>query len=703
MPDPEFSVEQIGAIVRNLRQEREPHNARLRVRRMLVEMAQDAKTASATGTYLAPPFDKSKLIIKTLIGDVVDTLQHYTSRMAANPPVVSVLPVAIGRENVTKAAEQHAAEEERLLGGLWHAARGRQAQWKASWSKAWGRVGWYLTLPREASWGLPQREYFDDLTDDEIEELKRAGKVTEVNGRKAESAGSWMDRRRATAQGNAIAGRSLFTLEEFPPDMVYPRFDADGSKYLAIIADVPATDFAPGSDAARDAAKRAGITDEQDIDRYGLYMGPDGKIAGGVSVGGEPGSQRRSGFWQLTRFITRYEIYYLVSPLANEAAGTIVWHDRHDAGVVPCVPSPAIVTDSGRPGAEYSSPMEAVFAIAPIINQIETLLSNVAVWNALPRFIVETADGRPVRDPETGEPKILMGEPGIGFDPKEIEAVGGKVRQLVIDADLLLKLLEFYAVQLDEAKPSPASTGSSGTSGAAWTLRQIIMQSQQTLQQPVDNDADAWLQIMKIWIGWLRKLDEPVFMFAAPGKRRDDQTRRGLLEFDPANLVESIKVVEDSNTASDRVVLQQAGLELRAAGVITDREYFETYALEEDPEEAELLMHVQQVKRLVMMGDTSQIQPGSVLFNVAHAVQGRVYFQLLEQVPNMALAEAERMSEVAQAAAAVEEGAPEGEAGGNVAEAMGIRQQGIGMGLDQPGEPAGALPSVAPAAPGVGR
>jgi hypothetical protein len=417
-------------------------------------------------------------------------------------------------------------------------------------------------------------------------------------------------------------------------------------------------------------------------------------MEGGVTAGGEPDSHQSTQSFTLTRFVTRSEIYYLVSASGRVGQGKVIWYENHGADEVPVVWVPAIRTDSDRPGAESSSPLESVFALTPIINQLETLLSLVASYNATPRWIVETTEGNLVRDPLTGDPLMVGKEPTVGLDPKDAQPVAGRVRQLVIEADILERLLIFYSEQLRRASPRGVTPEAVGSSAPAWNVRQFITEEQQTLQQPVTNNAAAVQVVMRIWVRWMRQLDVPVMMFAIPGERADQKSRRGMIEFEPADLVETLHVSQDSNTASDRIVLQQAGIELLESGRIDDHEYFETYALAADPEEAELRSYVQAVKRFVLLGDTRTIQEGSVLFNVANAVQGRVFFELMERSPNMALAQAQQMAAQALEAAAVP--SPER---GNVAEVIGARQAGIGASLTQPGSAGGGAASVPPAPP----
>lgn len=701
MPDhtPQFTAEQIGHISQELQNEYREHNNRLRVRRLLVEMAQDAKMDPKTGTYVPEPFTKSDLIIKSLLGDVVDGIQHFTSRIAANDPQVAITPVSIDKRDISKTLEENAAEQERLLMSIWFAAGGKSAQWRVAWSQTWGRVGWYLTLPRDAAWGLPDRTYYDDLTDDVVDQLRRAGKVApapleDSSGKlkHAESGVSWLDRRREAAQQNAIIGRSLMTLEALPPDMVYVRKDGDGIgvqaiKYGLVVKEVPNADFEAGSDLMKRAAAHDSSYDG-DLDKYGIYMDDDGNIIGGVTQGGEEGSVRYKGSWGLTIFLTRQEVYYYATRSGPTSTGKIIWHDVHGDGVVPLVPVPAMVTDSWRPGAEYSSPMEGVFALAPLLNQLATLGTNVASWNALGRFVIEKADGTLLRNPETGDPIFTGNEPGIGFDPREVTVTEGKVKQLTIDAGFLMQWMDFYSTKMQQSAPRGITPDAVGAGSPAWSVRQFITEQQADLRQPVDHHAQAVQDVMHIWIGRLRRLDEKIIGFAAPGLRKDAQSRRGLIEFDPKDLTDAIHVSQPSQTAADRIVLDQAGVEKWREGLIDFRQYAEEYALEPDPEQAEARFWIGKVKNFVLLGDPTQILPGSVLFDISNAARGQVFLEMLERSPNFALAEAEKMA---------------GEAQGNAAQQLGLVQPGQGMATTQPSSPGAGAPDVPAQAPAIAR
>lgn len=694
-----MSEAQIGALVSALHREYAQHNARLYVRRLLIEMGTDTTQHNDTGTNVVAPFDKSSLIIKTVTGDAVQTVQHYASRFSANPPIPYVVQTPIRSARVSAKMKETAADEENLLKSMWETAGGPRLQNQIAWSQAWGRVGWYFTLPRDAAWGLPDREYFTSLTDDELVELRKGGKITEVeDGKYAESAESWFDRTREKIQEQAINGESMFILRAYPPDMVLPRYDDDGNlKFGAIVMEMPQEDCKPGSEMMKAAGKYAEV---EDPSQYGIWM-EGNKVVGGIPRGGEPHSTKGRS-WSLIIGVTADEIYYMVAPRgANFTQGRIIYSAYHGAGIVPLIPAPAYVTDSRKPGAEYSSPCEPVFAMQPLLNQAETLLSNVASYNSIPRWVIEDESGNLVRDPETGQPKMVDQDAVTpGTDPSQAAVVGGKIKQLEIKADILVDLMRFYSAEMEKARPSPIMTGSAGTSGPAWNLRQQIEQINENLREPAQNHARAMKTIFQLWIRWMRILDLPVVMGFAPGKRNSKTNTRALIEVDPADLTEAIVVEQDSQSASDRIVLDQVGIEKLEKGLIDLETYYERYAREEDPEDAIMRLYLYRIEQAVMFGDNNQIQPGSLLSDVVQAVRGQITYEMLRRSPNFAIATAEAMTAEQQQMA--QQQLPAGgfgsnqiaETGGNIAEVSGIRQPGLGMPMDLQGGPAAMPASV---------
>ena len=693
------SEAELSSIIGRLERDFDRYNTRMKVRRALIERLSEKVEANELGINIPKPFDESKLLIQTMIGEVVEGVQHYASRISANPPQ-PIVPRIVEGKSVAERVEKTSAEQERILVSIWEACNGPALQYETAWAQSAFRVGWYLTLPVDASWGLPDREYYDELSDEQIDELKREGKVSPVpdeDGRFMESGEVWTERRRKKMKDDALNARKLFTLEAFAGDMVRARYDADGVKYGYVIEEVPTSDFMPGTDLAKRVANHFGVKG-QDVSQFGIMISKDGKVTAGVSVGGERDSQNATAC-NLIRFFDREKSYYLVAAQGSPEGAKLIWEGEHGAGQCPLVPVPGIRTGARTPGSEYSSPMESVFAYAPLLNQIETLLSNVATYNAIPRWVVQKPDGSLLVDPATGDPKIIVGETVPGLDPSQAQAIEGTVVQLKIDADLLLELLKVYALQMKDAMPSTISRGEGATSGPAWTWRQAITQAQEDLKQPTANHAGAIAEIFRMWTRWLRLLDVPIYAVTAPRNR--GQNVRGLIEFDPRDLVEWIEVRQSSNSASDRVALQQHGLELfTGARVIDAQTYFSDYALEDDPHDAEMRMWTQRVVDIVM-GVGPPAPPNTVLAQVVQAVQGRLFLAMMERSPNAALLQAELLAAQAQQQNPAQQGMtvdsiptnmqPEG---GNVAAATGLRQPGLGMGEQLQGNPEMGAPNI---------
>ena len=707
MPEMQFTEKQIGRILHELHRERAPYLRRMAGRRLLLNLASDKVDDPLTGTWLPDPFDKSTLIIRSLMGDISDVLNNYKARIAANEPQISVIPVASTKKGtVTKTVDEQASEQERLLQSQWLMAGGRAAQRQAAYSQSWGRAGWYLTLPRDASFGLPARRYFEtgELTDDEIDELRRKGEIEPdptAEQRFREVGETWLERRQAEAQENAVNGTSLFTLEEYPSDMVLPRYETDGTanktlKYGFVIKEMPGADFLPGTEMARAAARTAlamGKEDfpDGDIDKYGIYVNDDGDIEGGLTEGGEEYSNVAKRRWTMAIFATRTEVYWYVTVTPGTSSGIIVHHEKHGADEVPLIPIAAEHTDSASPGAEFSSPMESVFASTPLINQLQTLLSNVATWNALGRFYIIQPDGTPLTDDE-GELVTLTQEDLIGGDPGSVYITKGEVRQLTIDSGTLDSILQLYLERFDQNKPSPVTEGVAGATAAAWQVRQLLSASDELLQEPVDNHAEGMRRVLSIWIRWMRMLDEPVYAFSVPSARRNERSVRGLVEFDPEDLVGTIRVEQSSQNTQQRIALRAAGQEELAQGLISRERYYAEFALEQDPEAAMLDADINMISDVVLTGNLENVQAGSVFADVAQAVRGELSLELLARSPNFALAEAERMAaNVAAATAPPTPGAP---GDGNLSQATGTVEPGLGMPLQQAGSPDSQAPQA---------
>lgn len=726
VPDNAISVELIRSLLKRQRDAYAQCHLNVRVRRMLINRDISLIQSNLTGTVLPPPFNKTSLGIKSMEAAPMRAAQHYATRIASNVPDISVIRTT-SRDAVSATVDREAGKQERVDAALWEEMGGRQKQWEMGWTMSVGSVGYYVIQPRDAGFGLPDRLHYTDRTDDEIAELKRLGVTspvveTDANSGKliyAERADVWAARRDNASRERAVAGTSLFTLEVFPWDQVLCERDIDGIKWAAIVSEIPADMCAPGSDLAYAAAAKDGVPMD-DRGLYGLFRDPNGgKIIGGISRGQPVGYPQNSGTFTLIRFYTRSEYVILIGGQYSVDGAREIYRGRHgcrDGGAPACpvVEVPFMRTDVNVPGNEFATALSQVFAYVPLLNQLMTLRSNATAYNLLPRWVVEQKDGTILRD-EDGEPVIVENAQVPGLNPNEATAYPGTLRQLTIETSDSDELLKIYIEQLALAMPAAVTSGAAGASAAAWQVRQLIQQSQEVLRQPVDNHSSAVRTILRMCHSWLRELDERIYFYTAPGHRSRRDDMHGLIEFNPADFTDSIKVVQELDTAEEATVREQEGLELLKAGVVTYEVFFEDYAKRQDSRQAVIDMYVQQVINHVMGGIPAA--PGSIIQIVADSVRGMITYQLLQSSPNFAIASAEAQMSQMQAGApnaggggvppGAEESMPGGQAGapqgppgsqGNVAYATGTAQPGMGMNASLNGQ-LGANPGLGSTGP----
>lgn len=623
-------------------------NLTMRIRRALISRYIAPNDQPRTGTYIAPPFNRTSLAIRTAIGAPAEGVQHYATRVSSNAPDIEVTPLS-AKDEVTVTVDRMAGEQERVDAQLWDEAGGRDVQWKWGWAASTGGVAYLLTLPRDADFGLPDRMYFDD-TDDQVAFLRENGRLgppIELPSGKmiyAEHGDVWAARRKEASKRRAVDGRSLFSLRVYPRDMVVRDYDGDGTslKYAAIIEDVPFDACGPGSEIAMAWAKRAGKP-RDDWSMYQLFLNKQGRIIGGIPQGIPLGSDyKRADHFTIIRYFDRME-YVIAIGAQNDVEGAVeVYRGEHGCriGGVPACPVEEVAfyrADNNIPGNEFSTALEGVFALTPLLNQIMTLRSNVAAFNMIPRWVVELKDGSILRG-EDGEPKIVNAEEVPGLDPQEAAAYEGTLKQLTITSDDSDRLLEIYLELLAKSLPAPVTTGVSGSSAPAWQVQQLIQQAQEKLRQPVDNFAQAVRRIIMRWHSWLRQLDTPIYFFAAPGKRRDARNVRGLIEFNPRDLTDAIMVRLQLDTPAERSVLVEQGRTLLAQGLITYEDFYRDYMGVQDSRQAVINMYVQQAVNHVM--GVTPAPPGSEIQIIADGVRGALHYELLNTSPNYALANA---------------------------------------------------------------
>ena len=687
----------------------------MRVRRLLVSRDDQSGDAQYLGTSLPAPFNSTSLAIRTMIDAPASAAQHYASRISSNKPDIEVVPI-VARNEASATVEKMAGAQERLDSALWDTIGGRREQWRIGWAMSLGGVGYYLALPRDADFGLPDRIYYDDLTDDELSALKSKGKVTTTKvpspsgSSYAEPGDVWHERRKQALEDRNISGRSLFTLRAFPRDMVQVEKDIDGVKWGFITEEIPGSSCGMGSEIALSAAKHHGV-DPKDYDQFGIFTDSTGNVVGGVSQGGPPNSDwKRDDVMTIVRVFDRLEQVIYISPRGSVESGYEVYRGDHGCTVqgspaCPIVEVPFFNTDTDVPRQAFSTPLDKVFAYTPLINQIQTLRSNATVFNLIPRWVIELKDGSILRG-EDGEPKVVESGQVPGLNPNEAAAYPGTLKQLTIETADTDSLLRIYIEQLMMAMPAAVTTGASGTSGAAWTAQTLIQQAQETLRQPVDNHANAVRTIMQMFHGWMRDLDLPMYFYSAPGKRSSQRTVRGTIEFHPKNLTDSIRVTQELDTPEEQTVRIQVGMGLWQSGAITDDVFASDYLKTPDARQWVIDRYVQMIKNYVIYGQVPSnsnpnIFPQSLLVQVADGIRGAIHYELLNKSPNYALASARQGAQQVQQQMAQNapsqlmnptetDRVPPGEQ--NIATAVGIRQPGIGMAPTLEGQLGAAVP-----------
>lgn len=678
----------------------------MRIRRMLVSRDRSVAYQNQTGTLLPPPFNETSLAIRSMIGEASKAVHIAASRITANTPDIAVIPLS-PKDEIGTVASREAGMQERLDAQLFYENGGVDCQWEAAWAKSIGGAAFYLTLPRDADFGLPDRLFYDE-SDEELEALRRIGKVSSVprtlpSGRMvyAEHGDVWAARRRGKMREQAEAGRSLFTLQVYPRDMVLKERDRESRdlKWAAIVEEIPAVALAAGSDFARSVARAKGITaDDQGL--WGVFWDTDKKrIIGGIAKGGPLDSAKSAqDAFTLIRFFNREEQVILVAPRGSVQGATEIWRGKHGCTVqgapaCPVVEDPFYRTDVNVTGKEYATALDPVFGYVPLINQVLTVESNAAMINGIPRMVGDASkapDGAPIRGVD-GQPATTASTPVPGLDPREMAVYPFPVSQLLINEESLRALLVIYFERLEAVMPTLGGDAS-GADAAAWAIQMRIQEGQQPYQKPVANSCQAITGIVQRWHGWMRQLDVPVYFFAAPGHRKSRQELRGLIEFDPKHLTDSIRVTQSLDTPSESTIRIQVGMELWQAGLIDDEEFYDKYAREQDSRDAVIRRYVQATVNYVVLGQMPlNFAPGGIVqpvfMQVADGVRGEVHYELINGSEDYAWSVARNMASQAQAMAV---GTQTQQTSPSVAEVTGARVPGVGMAPSLPQQLGGA-------------
>lgn len=657
-PEARWTDEDISKIVRDLMVRFEARDQRYLLRDALLFRRQWDENKQ--GLAIPDPFNKSKTLIKHATGILIDRGQFLASKATENTPNIQVNVQSTGeeptRQNLTRAKEQ----EDAFNGIYWEADQAHETpmQQQIGFSAVTKGVGWYHVYENALGWpsATVGRVFYTDLSDEEIDRLQDADAITDVfpeRGKEfqyAESLNLWERRKLDAQRESASDGRSLFIFEVPHPGSIYYRKDSQGISLAAIIEEVPMWDME---------------------DEFGVVEDEHGNIVIGQDRGSPPvqlnASQRT---WIRIRLWTRDEVYYYVSKHQGgkpAGAGTIVFHSKHDYGEVPLFPCAANQTDSPLPEEEFIPLLEGAYALVPGYQQILTLLSNAAIFNTTPRFVIIRRDGTPVIDADTGEPLIVETENVAGLDPQiaaVIETGGGDFQQLKIEnVDDLIKLVELYSAALDQTLPPEAATGASGSDEPAWGTRLKQAAANVKLTPVVRNHPRGLRKAMRMVARIIRHRKQRVVIYSKPKRRGKNANVRGEIELNPDHVTLDISVRQDDHDAQERIVMTQIGMEMLEANRIGPIEFYEDWKGSDDPYGDLQSALAWQVARALL--DTVMIP------RIITRVQGR----LAALTPNEAQAQSEGMVAATDPRPDMKPGEP--------AAVAGIRQPGVEQGVTQ--------------------
>ncbi len=706
-----FDDRAISRAIHRVRREFSARDEKLKLRRALIFRRQGDVEAAHLGIHVPAPFDESRLIFKIMAG-LSDDAMFIGASLAQNAPIFQVNRITTADRDVSERAEKNADKQEQAWNGLYWSAqrqRGINFQRLLGWSQAVDGVGWYFSIPRDAAFGLPDRAFFEERTDEEIDKLITSGDATittddEGDEKPAESADLWFKRRRDTSKQDAIDGKTLFYVDVIPDGSFYWERD-ESSLSMGFTSELlPSALFGPDSDIAKLAARFLG---DKHWAEYGIVINKTGQIVAGVGEGESRdsqsgGSSGRSGgdrffhnsavdttrtMLMIHKVYTRDEIYYVISGDRDGDDGKIIWSSPHNMQEVPFWPVSYFDTGASDPADRYLPALDGAFAYTPLINSAFTFLSSVGAYRAFPRFVIETPAGDLQIDPKDGRPLVLTREQTVGLDPSEVAIIhGGTIKPLDVgDPAVMMQILNFFLQANQAVLPTDSETGAGGGGGPAWAISLRQQAAGVQYGPAIDSHREAMTDMGRFWANQLRLLDEHIFLIGAPGHRASERKRRGLIEIDTKDITTDLWVFQSSNNLQEKASLQQSGIAMRQAGAIDDLRMVEEFFEVPDALNYVLDMYAQRVVDATLLGPNEQIPPGSLLFDVAQANRGLAIEQLIAESPAFAMA----LAEFNVINGPNQEGTDSFNRGlgGPVAEPFGMRSPGIGASTTQPALP----------------
>ena len=642
--DSRWDRNDVSSIVRELMERFQARDDQLMLREALVFRRN--WNEQKTGQYAPPPYNESPTLIKHATGILIDRAQHLAAKAAENPPNVRVNVLTSSTGNASDKAIRAAGNQQAALDAIEYEndlnTDDNQQQQIAFFATILG-VGWYHEYENDLGWNAPARRYFDDLSEEQIEEMRATGKlVTAIPNQdgntNAESLDLWEQRKAAARKESAARGESLFTQEVFHPGSIYYRKDTRGISLIAVVEEVPLWDI---------------------HEEFGVVEDENGEIVIGTDRGGPIQGLEVSGkTWIRIRLWTRDEVYYYVSRHQGgkpTGVGRIVYHSKHDYGEVPFWPSAAFGTGMHLPEEEYIPLLEGAYAMVPGYNQVLTLLSNAAIINTTPRYILIQNNGSPVLDPD-GNTMFFETDNINGLTPDLMAVIegGGTLQQAKIEnVNDIITLLEVYSRQLDDTLPPEAATGASSQHEPAWGTRLKQAAANIKIGPLVDNHARAKTKQNRWRSRIIKHRGQKVVLYSRPQREGEIASARRELSLDPDEISLNISVSQDQHDAQERITMMQVMTEMYTAGLIGPIEFYRDGMGKDDP-----LAAYQEAKA----GQLAEaIYQNISVPRIMERVQGR----LAQRTPNEIQSEAEANARPDVKAA-------------NPAEAAAIRQPGVG-------------------------
>ena len=669
-----------------------------------------------TGTFVPPPYDESALVVPYMDGMIAHAAGWMAQSLCDNAPKVIVHRHDTTDRDTRQLAQAQENELEAFLNGvLYETDKIQRIHRKAAWYQVTRGAGVLFCLPRDASWGLPDRRYFDELTAPEVQDLMRRGKAhldgpsTDPATKAVESIDLWNARRDLAARKRATErvrqgphnGRTLFDIQVFPLEQFFYEEDSAGISRACVSQEIPYDLLAAGGLLATEAAD---YLDDDDIRQFGMRVTDDGAISAGVPRGSSEDLPRenldRSTFI-LTRYIDREEIIYHVSTLANARGGKVVWSTPHNLGEVPFYIMAGTETGDDSPSRAYLPLLYGSYAITPGLNSKMTLLSVVNGFRNIPRYVIQKSrrggtgqdQGTQIQgqDAQTGNPQVINYMDMLGLNPEQVAViVDGEVKELMPgDPSGLLNEIQFLMGIQNSILPSPSETGSDTSSGPAWGKLLLQTAASNRYKGSIESRENAWTRCMQMIARQLMALGDPVYFYPIADPVDPRQTR-AIIRLDPSMIHCDLRVVQRTTRRDELVVQMQVGADQLERGLIDRYTYYDRFAEEEDPRAAILRAEVEQIRTLMRQGQSPHVAPGSVHHTIAMMLMGSVEEMFMQRSPAFAEAMAEKYATtmgppdmVASGMGGGHQGSDDFQRGGGGAgnEALGIRSPGMGAAL----------------------